>query len=280
MTAWARARFAGAAENGVAEAMKKEKTFKSWKEFEAEVVSVAEKQQHLRPLFRGQRKENWNLDTTLERYLKLHGVTDVDYSVRLYHQKIISASGVIETVTEKKWELPENYQEDDGYSKAPKGYEFMVFLRQNGFPSPLLDWSSSPYIAAFFALRHADPKESEFAAVFEYVESTGSGKDICPGEATICPCGPWIATDKKHFLQQSQYTICRKQKDGINFYASHEEVFARGEEEQDVLTKYLIPVSERERVLRKLRLMNITSYSLFENTESLLELVAQDLQLI
>jgi hypothetical protein len=260
--------------------MRREKTFKTWEEFEAEVILAAEGKQHLKPLFRGQRQANWKLETTLERFLKQHGITDIDYSVLLYHLKIISASGVIETVTEKKWKLCEEFQQDDGYSKAPSNYEFMVFLRQNGFPSPLLDWTRSPYVAAFFAFRHANPKENDFVAIFEYTEDMGTGKGICPGETTICPCGSWIATDKKHFLQQSEYTICRKQKDGITFYASHEEVFDRGNEDQDVLIKYLLPVTERERVLKKLRLMNITPYSLFENTESLLEVIASDLQLV
>lgn len=188
--------------------------------------------------------------------------------------------GPVETMTGKKWELPETFVRDDGYSKTPQGYEFMAFLRQNGFPSPLLDWSHSPYIAAFFALRHADPKENEFAAIFAYTEDSGFGKEICPGEPTICPCGSWIATDKKHFLQQSAYTICRKQKNGMFVYANHEEAFARSEEDQDSLIKYLIPVSERKRVLQKLQLMNITSYSLFETTETLLERVASELQLV
>jgi len=250
-----------------------EKKLKSWEEFEAVVAPLAEKPQHLQPLFRGQRKSEWSLDTTLER----HGA--FDYSVEEYFRNITSARRKIETATGKKWELSEDFKQDDPYPTAPQGYEFMVFLRHHGFPSPLMDWSRSPYIAAFFAFHHAVPKESEFVAIFGYVETPNIGKEICRSEATISTCGSWISTDKKHFLQQSEYTVCRKQIRNPNgslgdIYARHGEAFARGDEDQDFLTKYLIPASERERVLRRLQLMNITSYSLFESTESLLELIA------
>jgi hypothetical protein len=151
----------------------------------------------------------------------------------------------------------------------------MTYLRQNGFPSPLLDWTRSPYVAAFFVFHRADSKDGEFVAIFEYLEDRGC-KDICPGAPTIRRCGRWIGTDKKHFLQQSDYTVCRKQKDGIFVYAKHNDVFETPEEEQDILVRYLIPVSERKKVLQKLRLMNITPYSLFETTESLLEVVASE----
>jgi len=250
-------------------------TLKSWEEFESKIEALGKKLQYLRPLFRGQKKSEWSLDTTLER----SGA--VDYSVEKYFRNIISARRKVETVTGKKWEVSEDFKQDENYVYAPQGYEFMVYLRHHGFPSPLLDWSRSPYIAAFFAFHHADPKISEFVAIFEYIEDIGFGKLSDRSESRISTCGPWISTDKRHFLQQSEYTVCRKQVRNPNgtfgdIYTKHQDVFARGDEEQDILTKYLIPSSERERVLRKLQLMNITSYSLFESIESLLELIALD----
>jgi hypothetical protein len=252
-----------------------ERKLTSWEEFEAEIEQWEGKPKHVQPLFRGQRKSEWPLETTLERY------GAVDYSGKEYFRNITSARRKIETVTGKKWEFSEEFKEGDSYMAAPQGYEFMVFLRHHGFPSPLLDWSRSPYIAAFFAFHRAEPKHGEFVALFEYVEDTGFGKGISPDEATIRTCGPWISTDKRHFLQQSEYTVCRKQvrrpngNDEVN-YARHEEALARGEPDQDILTKYLVPAGERERVLRKLQLMNITSYSLFESIESLVEIIASD----
>lgn len=38
-----------------------------------------------------------------------------------------------------------------GSTSCSSSYGFMTRLRHHGFPSPLLDWPQSPYIAAFFA---------------------------------------------------------------------------------------------------------------------------------
>jgi FRG domain len=241
----------------------------SWNEFEAEALLAADRNEARPALFRGQRNYNWKLETTLERYGR------PDYKIRRYHQDVLSAARIIETVFGKKWHLAEEPTEDINPVMPPAEYPFMAYLRHHGFPSPLLDWTTSPYVAAFFAFHHANQEEAEFVSIFEYRE--GRSKGSSSDEAAICSLGPWIATDKKHFLQQSEYTVCRKWASTRGIYASHEEAFARGSGDQDMLKKYVIPVSEKDRVLRRLKLMNITCYSLFESTEGLMETLATKL---
>lgn len=84
--------------------------------------------------------------------------------------------------------------------------------------------------------------------------------------------GPTIATDRKHFLQQSEYSICVKNQGEETYFANHEDV--EGDEGEDILVKYKIPVSERQKVLKKLDSMNITAYSLFGSEPSLMETLA------
>ena len=65
------------------------------------------------------------------------------------------------------------------------GGGYLAYLRHHGFPSPLLDWTKSPYIAAYFAMVNAPQKEVKKVSVFAYLESPTGGK-------TVEPTGPVI----------------------------------------------------------------------------------------
>jgi hypothetical protein len=51
-------------------------------------------------------------------------------------------------------------------------------------------------------------------------------------------------------------------------------VFNRDEHGQDFLTKFLIPATERPKVLKSLQKYNLTAFSLFGSEESLMEALA------
>jgi len=112
-------------------------------------------------------------------------------------------------------------------------------------------------------------------AIYSLVEYYGEGKEGWGDEAIIVGIGPYVRTHERHFIQQSEYTYCTKRLPGGKYvYCSHEEAFKRNDDQQDVLTKFIIPKTERSKVLYKLHMMNITAYSLFGSEESLLETLA------
>ena len=221
-------------------------------------------------LFRGQRKASYKLKTTLERYSSRR------YSPQEYHEVMRAIRYAVESWTEKRWDIADQYKRDDRVPGAPQGYEFMTYLRHHDFPSPLLDWTRSFYVAAFFAFRSSKDEEPN-VAIYSLIEYYGTGKTLAYDEGCICGCGPNVRTHKRHFIQQCEYTYCTKLlplPDDKYVYCSHEEAFKKNDDEQDVLTKFIIPRTERPKVLEKLHMMNITAHSLFGSEESLLETLA------
>ena len=133
----------------------------TWEEFEQrlEEVRQAEKSRGGKTdfLFRGLGDSRWPLETTLER-AGHHGM-----AVSEYFRLISRAKPQIESFTPSRWSLP-SFPVVESSLRLPdtwnlrrfpdqETYSYMVHLRHHGFPSPLLDWTRSPYVAAFFAFR-------------------------------------------------------------------------------------------------------------------------------
>lgn len=89
-----------------------------------------------------------------------------------YYKTIRDICPAVIPITGKHWDIPDF---EDG-NLAPSGYEFMIYLRHHGFPSPLLDWTRSPYVAAFFAFQK--PQNGK-VAIYSYIEDyQGPGDDL------------------------------------------------------------------------------------------------------
>lgn len=240
-------------------------------------------------LYRGQEDHSYNLLTTLER----NGQEGM--SLKEYHRLISAVKPQIESFTGGNWSIlsyPDGinkWLEENGshipqtFGWSPEfqdTYSYMVYLRHYGFPSPMIDWTSSPYVAAYFAFRRVSPSIKK-VSIYVFLESRSeiglkSGSSSEPG---IYRFGPYVKTDRRHFLQQSQYTICIFNPISIHDagewrYAPHEKAFARCDQNQDILWKFNIPYSERLKVLRLLDRYNINALSLFGSEESLMETMA------
>lgn len=83
-------------------------------------------------------------------------------------------------------------------------YRYMAYLRHAGFPSPLLDWSQSPFVAAFFAFRDDQLiVKSEKRRIYAYCERPTGGKGMTLGQPFIHTIGPYVQTHHRHFRQRS-----------------------------------------------------------------------------
>ena len=170
----------------------------TFEEFEKKAVAILEdhKKNHndsekdiMPVLFRGHGDSSYKLKTTLERY------SAKQYSPKQYWNVIRVIRPTLETCTGKTWHFSDEYIPDNAHSlfcQPPQEYEFMVHLRHHGFPSPLLDWTKSFYIAAFFAFQTAQADKETDVAIYSFDKMPNNMKSACPNDATIVSCGPTI----------------------------------------------------------------------------------------
>lgn len=184
----------------------------------------------------------------------------------------------IETFTGKTWELSEwsEPETDFGrYFREHPSLTFMAHLRHCGFPSPILDWSRSPYVAAYFAF--AKVQAGGDVAIYVFSETPNNVKSgNASGPKIISHGGCALKTHERHFRQQSSYTVCVKQEASSRQwkFVSHQKILGLNHNDQDRLYKITIPSSERLEVLRVLDRYNLNEYSLFGSEESLMETLA------
>lgn len=258
------------------------KDLPNWRSFEAalevvrqELASEAIDKKCPPLLFRGQCDSEWPLTTTLERAGCQHMSCDAYYRLAVARAKpeLESFTGLQWNVPDYSIELEKSFANDvELFSlkefPAPDVYRYWIHLRHHGFPSPLLDWTRSPVIAAFFAFRQPGTQPR---SIYVYCERPRLFKGGTAGEPTMRAIGKYVRAHPRHFRQQSDYTICAAFDSKLGWYFHpHDSVFwKRGR--QDYLWKFNVPSSERIEVLQRLDDYNLSAFSLFDSQEALLE---------
>jgi hypothetical protein len=236
-------------------------------------------------VFRGQANACWRLETTLERAQRLN------FACSGYQAAIHAIKDEIEAFSGRRWiwkdqseivnEFPtaalDSFPELRNHPvRKPQNtianLSYMTYLRHFGFPSPLLDWTLSPYIAAFFG---ASSKSDEPWAIFVHDEFPIN--TLVPprpyAAATIATIKDRAGAQQRHFLQQSRYTVCTS-FDRLWRYADHEKAWSGNHPSQNVVTKFVFQSETRRDVCSMLQKMNINAYSLFGTEESLIQALA------
>ena len=258
-----------------------ERNVNTWEDFEKQLQELCREREasssslNAPLLFRGQQDSCWLLKTTLDRKRERMPFRD-------YYHVISRIQPQIETLVEREWPIPdypevmESTKEYDAFNRQLwsgrcPGYAYMAYLRHHGFPSPLLDWSRSPYVAGYFAFSRAGMNSANRVSiyVFSEIQNKMSGNNI----PVLYRYGPYVRTHRRHVLQQSEYTLCLGFDSEWRF-EQYDTVFDQGPHQQAACVKFTIPVAERPKVLRLLDAFNLNAFSLFGSEESMMETLA------
>jgi hypothetical protein len=215
-------------------------------------------------IYRGQKLASWGLTSTVHRTALVRSIPDIkgyiDFMLPSVHE-------AIEAWTGRNWDL----------SKPMALAEFLAFLQHNGFPTPLLDWTASPYVAAYFAfesINHFAPQR-ENVAIYAFNQKAWTTKfkqvyDVSHPTPHVSILRPRTVGNHKLAIQQGCFTWSNV--DDIEKHIRLNET-----EGNAFLEKYELKVSERPKVMRELNLMGISALQLMPSVEAVCKKALEDI---
>ncbi len=222
----------------------------SWIEFKSNVSELSK----FSYLFRGQQKP-WRLCTSFHRRGRYRINKFVDTDVKQLHQRLSA-------ITPHFFDL----------SQPDQNGAFFNLLQHHGYPTPLLDWSRSPYVAAFFALRDWPIKYSgeEVVRVFKFNNEEWQRR--YPQIQNLDP--PYLHLSVMEFIAINNPRLVPQQSVTTVTNIHDIEAYIL-DKEKEAGIRYLeaidIPASEREVAMRDLRFMGITAGSMFPSIDGVCE---------
>lgn len=149
---------------------------------------------------------------------------------------------------------------------------FLNLLQHHGFPTPLLDWTQSPFVAAFFAYRYSRGRASDADKVRILMFDRKAWIDDYVQIESMAFARPHFSIIESYNLenpragpQQSISTVTNL--DDIESYIEQCEL----RQDKTYLSAFDLPFAERRQVMEHLRLMGITAASLFPGLDGACE---------
>ena len=225
----------------------------SWNQFKTTVSNITEAAPGA--IYRGQSDASWGLVSSYHRL-----AASVDSSV--YWGLLDELKDYVETWSDHHWDLSNNQDIS----------AFVGFLQHNGFPTPLLDWTDSPYIAAYFAFDGVDDAEPQNDDVSIFAFDTTKWVDDWQQVMDLKSATPHVSVlrspargNRKQIIQQGVYTFTNVQDQQAHI--EHIEEVAKKTPAPTYLYKYEIPSTDKPAALRDLHTMAINAMTLFPNIE-------------
>ncbi len=226
----------------------------SWDAFKTKISGTA----YRKKIFRGQ-EDIWPLRTSFHRHNRydFHRYISLDLPMLLRH---------LSSLTTHVFNLDNHFEVGAFYN----------LVQHHGYPTPLLDWTYSPYVAAFFAFRNISnesrKKERLSECIRIFVFDADAWRNDYPQFSAFNDCrlhlsiAEYLSINNVRSIPQQALTT-------ITNINSIEDYIRRCEKtmKKKYLMAFDIPVSEKNYVDRDLMLMGVTAGALFPGLDGACE---------
>lgn len=236
----------------------------SWEEY----LSIISDSPYQHWAFRGQRDASAPLFSAISRYLMTFDVDPRAWAeqegriLRIFKRKAVHFL--------------------DHVPKRNEDFEWLALMQDHGAPTRLLDFSWSPYVAAFFALHNTthegviwacNPVEIEKARKVDVDRPDDFRSNFLSGSGAFVWLGEPYAMNRRLIAQSGTFLV-----PGI-LDKSIEEILRNYPNPGNTLIKLILPANKiRVKGMRELYRMNITQATLFPDLDGLARSLAYELE--
>jgi hypothetical protein len=229
----------------------------TWEEFKARATRLAREDRYI---FRGQGKP-WRLRTAFHRRGRCDLRRFLENDVGKLHQ-------VLSARTRHLFDLKDPQQ----------NAAFVSLAQHHGYPTPLLDWTRSPFVAAFFAFKNisrtaartSEANERVRIHVFDYGRWIATTQQIWRVTAPMLHVSliEMLAIENERQIPQQAVSLLTNVDDIESYLADRER---NNKITEPYLRALDIPVADREMVMNELRIMGITAGAMFPGLDGACE---------
>lgn len=242
-----------------------EKEAKDWNDFFSFITSNLDYKHFI---WRGQRDSSWLLEPTLDRVLKKMSIQGNEYLISQHLRNFKYAS------RGRRGAHPAILQDEN---------DWWALGQHHGLTTPLLDWSRSPFVAAYFAFSATQSSSSNFRSIYGLSQSTVDSKSeeikmkfSGAGRPPIIEFIEPLSDENARLVNQNG--LFTRSPAALDIESWVKKNFD-GVEKKVRLWKINVPDSERVTILRSLNRMNINHLSLFPDLYGAAKFVNLDLEI-